>query len=187
MFGENRSKSSGRIIQEMESWEIAREMIRRGVRPPTVHAATNLSRDSLRDMWQTEHNTRPPCGQLKDSSLTCIRRLRQSAHATFFFRCYSSYAGEEMYSTVDNSKVLKAHDLYLKLLGDKEPVIDFTLAWLIARDIRIKTLQRKYCPTCQMDHLYSVENKMLHNCPFCRTYKLGLDKRRASRVSQKNG
>lgn len=178
-----RSKSAAKVAEEMENWEVAREMIARGARPPVALAATNLSRDALRDLYQNEHNKRPPCGQLRTNSLSYVRRLRHSAHATFFFRCYAAVGKKEIYSTVDPRTVIRAHDLYLKLVGEtEEPVVDFTFAWFLARDIRSRIIERKYCPTCQIDYLYSIENENMHNCPCCRSYE-----NQKSKVEKKAG
>lgn len=157
-------------VTEMGVWNLAEQMIVRGARPPLVISSTNLPREAIRDMYQSIHGKRPPSGLLPDSSISLLRRTKQVAQASIFFHCYKKIAEGDIFSTMSAQDVLRAHDFYIRITDGHKDALDFSFAWFIARDIRSRIIEAKFCSTCQVDHLYSVRNHLTHQCPFCRIF-----------------
>jgi len=149
--------------------KVAEEMIRRGARPPLVAASTGVPSGVLRDIWSDHHQRRPPHGLLPDNCLGIIRRYKEIIHANLFYLLYYREGQEDVFRHADDQVVLKAHDAYKALVASMQmqEVLDFTACWYIARDLRSRILEKRYCRTCHINHLYCINQKLMHTCPFC--------------------
>ncbi|AJF08179.1 FlhC family transcriptional regulator [Geoalkalibacter subterraneus] len=157
------------IVKDISVWQVAEQMIVRGARPPIVIASTNLPRDAVRDMYYSIHGKRPPSGLLPDSSLNVIKKVIHASQATIFYHCYRKVAEADIFKTSPARDVLRGFDFYQKVCGAGcTESIDFSVAWFIARDLRTRNIETKYCPKCGMDYLFSLTNSLLHSCPFCK-------------------
>jgi len=153
----------------LDLWEIAKQMMQRGARPPLVRESTRLPIAALRDLWHEIYGVRPPSGLSRDNCLSLLRRKRHVLHANMFMREYHKIAGDDIFRHADDRSIIKAYDTFLSKITAMEmrPCIDFPTCWYIARDLRSRVLTIKYCRQCDVEHMYSPQSEETHLCPYC--------------------
>jgi len=165
---------SYQIAPSIGSWTVAYEMLRRGMRPPLVAAATGLPASPMRELFTEMTGQRPPNGPAPNNSGSYIKRQRAAIQANLFFLAYYKEGGEDIFRHARPEVVLAAYDSYRKYLAAMDiknsDSLTFTATWFIARDLRSQELEKRYCRSCRLHHLYSLANTCLHGCPFCNAH-----------------
>lgn len=147
---------------------IAEEMIKRGARPPIISATLDLSKDMVRGLWKDIHGVSPKKGMCPNNSVHKLKSRSVAVHANIFFLVYAR-RGKDVLSTAEPENIIRAFDAYCDSLKytHMTPLLDFTTAWYIARDLRSSILNVKNCRKCRVNFLFSVENPSLRSCPYC--------------------
>jgi hypothetical protein len=167
------------LLTELDALLLARELIARRARVSIVHLETGVSRGRLRQLYRELHGHSAPCGQLPAIGCAAIQTRRTQLHASLLARAYERIGGPSVYRTLDIRSVIAAHDVYRLLARRAAPEIDFTAAWVIARDLRVGASQLCRCPRCEVHYLVSENSRTAPTCPVCTVYARAFRARRA--------
>jgi len=152
------------IVQEVSAWRTAMAMIKEGLRPPIVHAATGLCRNRLRYLYRTIHGQAAMQGRVSECAYNQLRTRHQIIEGMAFYRIYQRLGGDRIYQVLDAELIVKAYRAYKAVAAE---CIDITTAWYIARDLRERVLAPRLCPVCNREYLYDPRCDHLSRCPLC--------------------
>lgn len=150
--------------QEASAWKTAFKMVRIGLPPPIVHAATGLCRNRLRDLYRYVHGKSAPQGRMSEYAYRRLRTKDQRIEGLTFFKTYYSLGGDRIFQTLDHDLTVDAYLAYRDVAVQE---IDSITAWYIARDLRGGVLSLKLCKTCGEKYLYDPRSEMMVKCPAC--------------------
>ncbi|MFA5183594.1 MAG: FlhC family transcriptional regulator, partial [Syntrophales bacterium] len=140
------------------------EMMKVGLRPPIVHAATGLCRNRLRRMYQEIHGKPAVQGRVSKYAYNRLKTKSQVMEATGYYQVYHRLGGEQIFRGVDPVLFITAYQSYK---GCSRCGIDGTTAWLIARDLRENYLTPRRCEACGREYLYTPRSDLMNSCPLC--------------------
>jgi flagellar transcriptional activator FlhC len=150
---------------------LALRLLLRHARISIVHHETGLSRGHLRALYRDLHGRSPKSGQLPAVGCSAIRSRRQQVHGSLFAGLYAAHAGRGIHRQLDIDAVVRAYDTFLFMVGGTAGAeIDLNVCWVIARDLRIGTSRRLYCPRCAIHYLVSDNARAPASCPLCALY-----------------
>ena len=86
-----------------------------------------------------------------------IQTRCQQVDASLFARLYERLGGDGIYESLDIQAVLAAQDLYQQPIS-KPPEIDFSGAWVIARDLRVGKSVLRFCGCCMANSIARSRN-----------------------------
>ncbi|MBW1987543.1 MAG: hypothetical protein JRI50_10045 [Deltaproteobacteria bacterium] len=152
------------LAQNVSAWNTAMKMIREGLRPPIVHAATGLCRNRLRSLYRAMHGKPASQGRISEYAHNRLKTRSQVIEGTAFYQTYYRLGGEKIFRTLDHNLVIDAYRAY-KAIAPKG--IDATTAWYIARDLREKILAPRRCQTCGGTYLHDPRSELMSCCPIC--------------------
>jgi hypothetical protein len=152
------------ITQEVTAWNTAMKLIAEGLRPPIVHAATGVSRNRLRSLYQALHGKPAAQGRVPEYAYNRIKTKNQVIEATAFYQIYHQHGGDQIFRALDHNLVIEVYQAYKAISSNR---IDFTSAWYIARDLRENVLTPKRCRTCERMYLYDPRSDQMTRCPLC--------------------
>jgi len=152
------------IAQEISAWSTAMEMIKVGLRPPIVHAATGICRNRLRSAYRAVHGKPAVQGRVSEHAYNRLRTKSQVIEATTYYQIYYSLGGDRIFQVLDNHLFIEAYQKYKAIAPDS---IDGTTAWYIARDLRENILTARRCQTCGRIYLYDPRSEQMTRCPSC--------------------
>lgn len=155
------------LLQELQALLLARELIGRRARVSIVHRETGISRVRLRALYRAINGRSAPCGQLPAIGGATIQTRKAQLHASLFARIYERLGGAGVYQTLDVRSAMHAHDLYRLLVPEGTAEIDFTLAWVIARDLRVGASVLQRCERCELRYLVCENSRTPPSCPIC--------------------
>lgn len=149
---------------------LAIRLIERGLRTTPVRELTCLPDAEIRTLYRTIHGKSPPSGDVPSSaSLFHTRRLQ--AQVSVFASIYRRVGGTGVLKNVNADALIKSYDLFLDLtvpkLRDTRGQLDFTGAWVIARDLRTPAAMLKECRDCRVHYLLAENSDLPPTCPFC--------------------
>jgi hypothetical protein len=121
------------IAQEVNAWNTAMEMIKEGLRPPVVHAATGLYLNRLRSLYRALHRKAPVQGRVSEYAYNRLKNRSQVIEGTVYYQVYHRLGGAEVFRVLDPALVITAYRPYKVSSADS---INVTTAWYIARDLR---------------------------------------------------
>lgn len=172
------------MVKTLKDLLLIEEFIKRGARVPIVKAQfPHIPDNPIRELYFSIHGQISRRGLTPESTLTMNKSHDQVLHANTFLNIYKSVGGKEIYETLNAETIIEAYDQYKALNLEEKGSLGFLAVWYIARDIRSKIIEVKYCRKCGVEHLYALVDPRWHNCPFCRTAKRG--KGRARRAATK--
>ncbi len=151
------------IAQELTTWNTARKMIKAGLRPPIVHAATGLCKKRLRSMYRSEHGEAAVQGRVSENACNRLKTKKQVIEATIFYQFYC-LQGQQIFRVLDFDLVDEAYQTYMAVSPGP---IDFTTVWFIARDLRENVLTPQRCKTCGRIYLHDPRSDQMIWCPLC--------------------
>ncbi len=104
-------------------------------------------------------------GALKYSTQGLTRNIKKYKEVTLFAVCFQ--AVESKSSESDVRKVVIAFDAFKKSLPSSK--LDFTAAWVIARDLNSRQIQIVKCTNCGASVLINARDDSKERCVVCNT------------------
>ncbi|MDD3580109.1 MAG: FlhC family transcriptional regulator [Desulfobacca sp.] len=150
------------ITRELTAWTTALNMMREGLTPPIVHAATGLCRNRLRDLYRQLHGRSAPQGRVSEYAYRRLQTRNQILEGIAFYGTYYGFGGDSIFRTLDHNLVMEAYREYKAFAPGG---IDGTTAWYIARDLRGGVLTPKRCKICGGTYLYDPRSDLMSRCP----------------------
>ena len=149
---------------------LAIRLIERGLRTTPVRELTCLPDAEIRTLYRTIHGKSPPSGDVS-SSASLFQTRRSQAQVSVFASIYRRVGGIGVFKSVNAEALIKSYDLFRELtvptLRDAKGQLDFTGAWVIARDLRTAAAMLKECRDCRVHYLLAENSDLPPTCPFC--------------------
>jgi hypothetical protein len=121
---------------DLETLELARDLVRHQARGGIVELMTGVSKQVVQEIYERTHGARPPGGPLPNRIGGWLqRKTAYRVPAQHFINCLYREMGEDMYNNLDMRKLVKAYEAYLAT-NTNENVIGISHCWCLARDIQ---------------------------------------------------
>ena len=148
--------------------ELAMKLVKRELRTSPVHSLTGLPEPEIRTLYRMQHDRSPPSGPMPSASSFFSSRKNQ-AEVTLFGALYRHLGGKRIHRQLSADILMKAHDLYRAVHPDDGggKGLDFTDAWVIARDLKSGATRFLPCRQCGLDYLIADHVDIPPSCPFC--------------------
>ena len=147
---------------------LAMKLVDRELRTSPIHSLTGLPEPEIRSLFKMKHDRSPPSGPMPSSSSFFTSR-RNQAEVTLFGALYRHLGGQRIHRQLSAETLMKAHDLYREIHPEdsSRKGLNFTDAWVIARDLKSGATRFVPCRHCGLDYLIADETDIPPNCPFC--------------------
>lgn len=154
------------MIKRLKQYELAVELIQRQARIAVILRETAIPKDLIKATYKELLGRPGNPGPIKESIRGLTHNRRRYKEATLFAKIFRSIETENIQGGIDN--VIQAFDFFKISLPSGD--LDFTTAWLVARDLRNKQLQIFSCHQCSSPVLIIVGGeKSLERCCVCKT------------------
>ncbi|MEY3288852.1 MAG: hypothetical protein RLZZ419_1094 [Pseudomonadota bacterium] len=144
---------------------LAVELLKRQARISIVHKETGLSKRVLREGYHEIHGRFACAGAVKYSTQGLTRTLKKYKEVTFFAACFATVTAKTQ--DLDIIHVIHAYDLFKKIYGSSQ--LDFTGAWVVARDLRLGITKLSKCHHCGAPVLLNAREDDSNRCGVCTT------------------
>lgn len=144
---------------------LALELLKRHARISIVHRETAIPKQVLREAYRELHGRSPSPGALKYSTQGLARNLRKRKAVTLFAVCFQTVESHSRKDNIQIQKVLVAFDLFKKFYPDSP--LDFSEAWVVARDLMAKQIEVVRCPYCGSAVLIHGRDGSKERCAVC--------------------
>jgi hypothetical protein len=149
------------LADDIETYVLAQDLIKAGLRLSIVTNLTGLPQKKLRSIYRHVFNSSPPNGRLADNCLFFATSLRRVAQISSFCSLHIALHGTPSESGED---LLTSWREYQRLCGE----LDINAAYYAVRDVRVKIVQFPRCDRCKVRHIYDRAKQHTESCPFCR-------------------
>lgn len=150
------------MLAQIESWNIARDLVASKLRVPIVHRLTGLSIPQLRLLWHDTHDSIPRSGKLPDSSFAFMTNRAEAAALAAFVGLHIQMFG----AANDNPKhLLVSWNTHQRLLGE----LDINAAYYALRDVKSGMVNYVRCLGCNAQFIHEAGYYLTSVCPYCRT------------------
>jgi flagellar transcriptional activator FlhC len=153
------------MLKTFHQYSLALELLRRHARISIIHRETGLPRPLLRKTYRELHGCSPHPGALKYSTQGLTRNIKKYKEVTLFAVCFQ--AVESNSSESDIRKIVIAFDSYKKSLPSSD--LDFSSAWVIAKDLRARQIRLARCLKCKAAILLNARERDSERCEICKT------------------
>lgn len=151
------------IAREISEMNLAVEMIKEGMRPPIVHAATGICRNRIRQLYRSINGKPAPQGRVAEHAFSRLNSKKKVIEGATFYQVYHNHCGDRIFRILDPKLFLEAYRVYKAVSRS----VDITTAWCIARDLREKVLTPRQCRACGRTYLYDRRSDRMVRCPRC--------------------
>jgi hypothetical protein len=142
---------------------LALELLKRHARISIVHRETGIPKQVLREAYRELHGRSPSPGALKYSTQGLARNLRKRKAVTLFAVCFQTVEYQSRAGHIQ--KVIIAFDIYKMFCPDSP--LDFSEAWVVARDLMAKQIEVVRCPYCGSAVLINGRDGSRERCAVC--------------------
>lgn len=140
----------------------ATALIKAGMRIPLVHALTNVSIRTLRDIWQDTYGNTPTPGRLPNNALSYIKQGQSLTGLSTIVAVFLS---------IEKHKDLTLAEAFLTSWNASTQYtpaeFDINAAWYAIRDVKAGLISWVECQTCKAHHFYDTELRRTSKCPYC--------------------
>ncbi len=143
---------------------LALELLKRHARISIVHRETAIPKQVLREAYRELHGRSPSPGALKYSTQGLARNLRKRKAVTLFAVCFQTVEYQSRAGHIQ--KVIIAFDIYKMFCPDSP--LDFSEAWVVARDLMAKQIEVVRCPHCGSAVLIKAREDVSERCCVCK-------------------
>jgi len=145
---------------------LALELLKRHARISIVHRETGVPKPLLRKTYRELHGRSPRPGALKYSTQGLTRNIKKYKEVTLFAACFLTvHSRNPEFQNVSN--VILTFDMYKKLLPSSN--LDFSAAWVIARDLNTGRIEVVNCANCGAPVLINIREDGKERCAVCTT------------------
>lgn len=148
-------------MEELESLQLARDLMRAGLRLSIVRGLTRIGTRTLRQWWKDIHGVRPSNGKLPESVLSFIKDKDSAARLSAFTALHKRVYG----LVLTPQSLLVAWQEFQRLCGP----LDINAAYYAIRDAKARIVVLARCDVCNAAFIFDVGNKHTEQCPFCDT------------------
>jgi flagellar transcriptional activator FlhC len=152
------------MLKTFHQYSLALELLRRHARISIIHRETGLPRPLLRKTYRELHGRSPRPGALKYSTQGLTRNIKQYKEVTLFAVCFQAVASNSSECYI--RKIVIAFDAYKKSLPSSK--LDFTAAWVIARDLMERQIELVRCSQCGASVLIKAREDLVDRCCVCK-------------------
>ena len=149
---------------------LATQLIERGLRTTPVRRLTGLPEAEIRTLYRTIHGKSPPSGDVPSAAALFPTR-RAQLQVSLFASIYRRLGGAKIFETVNANALVKSYDGFCELTkplrGAARRPLDFTGAWVIARDLQSGHAMLSDCRTCRVPYLVAENSDLPPTCPYC--------------------
>ena len=143
---------------------LALELLRRHARISIVHRETGMPKPLLRKTYRDLHGHSSPPGALKYSTQGLTRTIKKYKEAILFGACYEIVESKSQDNAIQ--KIISAFDVYKKSCPSSQ--LDFSAAWVIARDLKTKQIEVAKCVHCRSPVLLNARDELIERCAVCK-------------------
>ncbi|WP_292574061.1 FlhC family transcriptional regulator [Methylomonas sp.] len=141
-------------------------LIQRQARIAVIVRETTIPRELIKATYKDILGRSGSSGPIKESIRGLTHNMKQYKEATLFAKIFRAIEAENIHGDIHN--VIQAFDFFKISLPSGS--LDFTTAWLVARDLRNKKLQLRECGHCYAAVLIILGcEKPLERCCVCKT------------------
>lgn len=152
------------MFKRFDQQSLVMELLKRHARISIVHRETGVSRQLLRKTYRELHGCSPSPGALKYSTQGLTRNLKHYKEVTLFAVCFQTVDAQSQAD--DIRKIIMAFDSY-KQFCPASP-LDFSAAWVIARDVKAMRIKVAKCPHCGAAVLLQAREAVSEHCGVCK-------------------
>ena len=153
------------MLEKLSQYTLTVELINRNARIAVILNETTLSRKMIRKTYRQLVGHSASSGRLMESCQGLTRNTKRFKEATLFSSIFRVVETKNKPGNIHN--VIQAFDIYKK--SSPSDLLDFTTAWVIARDLRGKKIKVSKCPQCQSSVLLvSISEKSKDRCFVCK-------------------
>jgi hypothetical protein len=149
---------------DFEQLIVARELVERGMRTYVISSLTGVPHYRIKLLYKLKGGT-PKVGQSPKTRSVCRTRIDQ-IHLSIFATIYLGFVEGKTTARIDPQSLILSHDLSQSLCPSQ--VLNMTVAWSVATELRIGEIDFHACAHCQLGYLRIYESSRLPlSCPFC--------------------
>jgi flagellar transcriptional activator FlhC len=153
------------MLRTFHQHSLALELLRRHARISIIHRETGVPKPLLRKTYRELHGCSPRSGALKYSTQGLTRNIKKYKEVTLFAVCFEKI--ESQSQETDIRKVISTFDIYKKSCPTSQ--LDFSAAWVIARDLQRGNTHIIKCHHCGAPVLLNAREDALERCGVCKT------------------
>ena len=153
------------MLKTFHQHSLALELLRRHARISIIHRETGVPKPLLRKTYREIHGHSPRPGALKYSTQGLTRNIKKYKEVTLFAVCFEKI--ESQSQETDIRKVISAFDIYKKSCPTSQ--LDFSAAWVIAKDLQRGITSIIKCPHCGAVVLLNAREDLIERCGVCKT------------------
>jgi hypothetical protein len=153
------------MLKTFHQHSLALELLRRHARIAIIHKETGVPKPLLRKTYRELHGRSPRPGALKYSTQGLTRTIKNYKEVTLFAVCYEKVESKSQEN--DIQKIISAFDIYKKSCPTSQ--LDFSAAWVIARDLKAKQIEVARCAHCGASVLLNARDDLIERCGVCKT------------------
>ncbi len=152
------------MFETFQEYSLALELLRRRARISIIHRETGISKEVLRTAYKKLYGCSPSSGALKYSTRGLTRTNRSYKETTLFAFCYHKVDKLSQASSIQ--KIIQAFDIYSQT--DSSRQLNFSAAWVIAKDIASKSVELSLCKNCGSPVLLNARESNIDKCGICK-------------------
>jgi hypothetical protein len=153
------------MLKTFHQHALALDLLRRHARISIVHRETGVPKPVLRKTYRDLHGRSSRPGALKYSTQGLTRTIKKYKEVTLFAVCFQTVEAKSQENHI--RKVIIAFDIYKKSLPSSN--LDFSAAWVIARDLKARQIEVSRCTHCGASVLLKACDDMADRCGVCKT------------------
>ncbi|MDD2739910.1 MAG: FlhC family transcriptional regulator [Methylomonas lenta] len=153
------------MLDTYNQQSLAIELIKRKARITLMQEVTGLPKKWLRQTFREYHGFPARSGDNKQSIQALTRTNKQYKEATAFAICYKH--AELVVDQGGIHSVINAFDVFKKMCPTSQ--LDFSGAYLIAKNQQDRKVEVKTCPNCESAVLIKARINFIETCVICRT------------------
>jgi hypothetical protein len=155
-----------KMIKTLKQYQLAITLIQRQARIAVIVRETTIPRELIKATYKEILGRSGSSGPIKESIRGLTHNVKRYKEATLFAKIFRAIEAENSHGEIDN--VIQAFDFFKISLPSGS--LDFTTAWLVARDLRNKKLLMTECGHCYSAVLIILgSEKSLERCCVCKT------------------
>ena len=153
------------MLKTFKQQSLALELLKRHARISIVHKETGIPKALLRNTYRDLHGRSSRPGALKYSTQGLTRTIKKYKEVTLFAVCFKKVASKSQEK--DIQKIISAFDIYKKSYPASQ--LDFSAAWVIARDLLQAITKIIKCHHCGAAILTNARENMIERCEVCKS------------------